>query len=219
MIGLIKKDVLFLKGYSKTVFLIVAMFGILGMTNNTTTSSAFYIPFIAVMMCLSTFNYDDYNKWDTYLLSMPVSRKTVVKSKYIFTIISFIIAIMIGIVVSLLITMVKGNLVVDTFIQDLGSELIYSFAGIAVFLSVMYPLMYKFGAEKGRIYLFVVVIVVMLIGGGIILLGKNLQIQIDMAELEHLFEQFWMILIPLLSALFLYISYRISYRIYQHKEF
>ena len=77
----------------------------------------------------------------------------------------------------------------------------------------MYPLIFKFGMEKGRIVLFILVFVMV----GVITLLKN-TIKIP-TILVVLFNDYWFIVIPIILVISLLISYKISEKIYLKKEF
>lgn len=79
----------------------------------------------------------------------------------------------------------------------------------------MYPLIFKYGIEKGRIGLFVLAFAIGSLAG---FLSNMINIKIP----EHLltfFNNFWFIAIPIVILIMLLISYKISERIYLKKEF
>ncbi|MEL7656992.1 MAG: ABC-2 transporter permease, partial [Bacillota bacterium] len=84
MIGLILKDFYTIRQYSKTMLFMLVFFALIsaGLDN----PAAFFEGFIIIMstmMSIYSFSYDNLAKWDRYGLSLPVTRKEVVASKYI----------------------------------------------------------------------------------------------------------------------------------------
>ena len=86
MLGLIKKDLLMIKGNIKTLAIIFVVFTIMAINGN--GNFAFIPAFMSVMIVMSTFSYDEYNKTDGFITSLPNGKKNAVKSKYISTLIS-----------------------------------------------------------------------------------------------------------------------------------
>ena len=81
MKGLLIKDFLLLRSYGKSLLLMFLLFLIIGATSG----PAFIVGIVmieSVMLAVSTFSYDDMAKWNSYMLAMPVSRKTAVREKY-----------------------------------------------------------------------------------------------------------------------------------------
>ncbi|MBS7021180.1 MAG: ABC-2 transporter permease, partial [Firmicutes bacterium] len=92
MKGLIIKDFLFERQNLKTLLLFAIVFLMMSLSSDHAFSFTFILPFIAIMTCITTFNYDEYNHWDGYMSSFPVTRSQIVKSKYIFTVLMMIVA-------------------------------------------------------------------------------------------------------------------------------
>ena len=81
--------------------------------------------------------------------------------------------------------------------------------------SIIFPMIFKFGIEKGRIILFVGVF-----GIGVLasLLFKNFKMNIPQNIMMFL-EDYWMFIIPIIMISMIFISYKISEKIYLKKEF
>ena len=81
-------------------------------------------------------------------------------------------------------------------------------------ISLLYPIVFKFGATNGKIILFAVVFGI----GGIVALVSNF---IDMTSVINMInglDNYSLIAIPIISVILLGISYLISNKIYQNKE-
>lgn len=209
MIGLIKKDLLMIKSNLKLVGIILFVFFIMAMQGEMDIS---FVPaLISAMLFMSTFSYDEYNKWDAYAITLPNGRKNIVKSKYIATIILVIVAIIITSLLNILVGIINNN--VDY--EKIFSLMAGCGFGVIIIQSIIYPLIFKYGIEKGRIGLFVGVFGVVAIIG---LLSKVININIS-SNLINFIENYWLIIILVISIILLGISYKISEKIYMKKEF
>ena len=210
MIGFMKKDFAMIKSNFKLLGVMFVLFTVMGLMNKMDIS--FILPFISVMIMISTFSYDHYNKWDAYSISLPNGRKNSVKSKYITTIFMTLIVSIITILLSFLISYMNTKTInyEQTLISMLGSI----FGTLLVF-SFMYPAIYKFGVEKARIGIFVVVFGIAIVGG---LLSQYIDFSFVTHSLTFL-EDYLIIILIVTGILMVYISYKISERIYMKKEF
>ena len=209
MIGLIKKDLLMIKSNLKLVIVMLFVFFIMALQGGFNIS--FIPPFIIVMIFMSTFSYDEYNKWDAYAITLPNVRKNVVKSKYIATIILTLLAIIITIILNILVGIISNSLDIDNSI----STLVGCSFGIVCIQAIMYPLIFKYGIEKGRIGLFTLTFAIVGIIG---LLSRLIKVDIPTNIISFL-DNYWFIIIPMVLIIILLISYKISEKIYLKKEF
>lgn len=210
MLGLIKKDFLFLKANLKSIviiFIIYLMFAFQG-----TFDVSFIIPLTGIMLFISTFSYDDFNKWDAYAVTLPDGRKNVVKAKYIASIILTIILIIITLIIELGISHIETN---SVNLDIVMSSLLGTVLSSVIIISLLFPIVFKFGATNGRIILFVVVFAIT----GILALISRF---IDMSYIVNIINEldnYLFIVIFIGLIILLGISYFISSKIYQNKEF
>lgn len=202
MIGLIKKDFLLIKNNIKLIVVIFFIFIVMSLQGSFDIS--FIVPFIVTMLFISTFSYDEYNKWDSYAVTLPNGRKNIVKSKYIASLILTVLSIIITIIISLIIS----KDITKTLETILGV-----FISIIIMESIMYPLIFKYGIEKGRICLFILIILLMSL---LSFITKDNNI---LNSITTFIDNYWYIFTILLPILILFISYKISERIYLNKEF
>ena len=208
MKGLIKKDLLMIKGNLKYALLFLVVFIIISLED---VSIIYYIPtFISMMIFITTFSYDEYNSWDAYAISMPVSRKDIVKSKYIASIILIFIAVIFTLIISLIIGLVYNNI----NFQEIIANVLICAASIIILEAIMFPLIYKFGVEKGRIGIFVGIFGMALLIGFLL---KNFNV--DANNFIVFFDKYYYLIIPITLIIVLVISYLISKKIYWKKEF
>ncbi len=209
MLGFIKKDLLMIKSNIKILVILLIIYALMNFQGQMDLS--FLIPFMSVMIMMSTFSYDTFNKWDAYAVTMPNGRKNSVRGKYIATIILISATTILITALTVIISYTKTN-VID-FENIIGSIVGSIFATILL-QSLMYPAMYKFGPEKARIGIFVIIFGIAIIGG---VVAKYVDLSSIIKMLESI-DAYWMIVFPVAMILMLYISYKISERIYLKKE-
>ena len=209
MKGLIKKDLFMLMGNWKYILICICIFGFISLDGS---QMFYFIPvFICTMLFISTFSYDEYNKWDIYACTLPKGRLQVVRAKYLANLLLVGIAIVVTYALAFIIETTQNNLDISKI-----NELLFGCLFAVILLqSVMYPLIFKFGVEKGRIGLFVGVF-----GGGLLLgwLMNNVSLPFSNAFIMFLTNHLIPILI-LTMIVMLIISYQISKHIYLKKEF
>lgn len=148
MKGLILKDLLNLKGNVKFILLFIIMFGFMSSLGDGNINN--FIGVIIVLcttMIVSTFSYDDLNKWDSYVLTMPINRNDIVLSKYLTMLIFSFIGVLVSLIVSVTIGYFKNTLILNETL--LINALILSIS--VCFGSLILPLIYKFGTERARL--------------------------------------------------------------------
>lgn len=209
MLGMIKKDLFMIRNNLKSLLLAIIIYFFYTMMFDMDMS--FILPFMIMMICISTFSYDDYNNWHSFASSLPKGKINIVKSKYITTISLTIIATIISIICTFIISNFKTTINFSDAISSIGG---YLFA-IFILVSILFPFLFKYGAEKGRIVMFI-------LGMGIvavfILLKKVLNISIP-ANIITFFDSYGLIIFLVLSVIFISVSYLISKKIYLKKEF
>ena len=209
MFGMIKKDIFMIRNNLKTLLLAIIIYFFYTMMFDMDMS--FILPFMIMMICISTFSYDDYNNWHSFSAALPKGKINNVKSKYITTISLTFIAAIISIICTFVISNFKTTINFSDAISSISG---YLFA-IFILVSILFPFIFKYGAEKGRIVMFI-------LGMGIvaifILLKKVLNISIP-ANIITFFDYYGLIISLVLSVIFISISYLISKKIYLNKEF
>lgn len=218
--GLIIKDLLQLKSYRKTLIIFVIVFTLTSIMQEDMNGIGNIITVMMIlvfgMFSIATFSYDEIAKADKYILTLPLTKKDIVLSKYVLVIFSTIIGAIIGGVVSFLIAFILKKSVLN-FMEVITLSLSGIF-GIGFVESIQIPCIYKFGAERGRSQMFVVsAIVISLIFGGIHLIRMaNIEVQSDM--ILNIISKFLPVFFIIITLIMYYISYKISYKIYDKKE-
>ncbi|MBG0766207.1 MAG: type transport system permease protein [Sphaerochaeta sp.] len=155
-----------------------------------------------VMLTITTFAYDQSDGWEAYVSALPVSRKAVVQSKYLFGLLTVLVSVVLVLVFSL----VFRGFQVDVLLNALQLQI-----SIGIFfLSLNYPLILKFGFEKSRVWY--ILVTFLIVGAGSALSSIASQTGFQNNSLVSVF------MVILVVAL-LVVSYFISLGILKRKEF
>ena len=202
MKGLLLKDFYNVKNLILYYALVAAVFAVVSVVSSNIYFFCGFMIFISVGLVSSTISYAAQDKWDRYALSSGVSRRTAVLSKYVFTVVTILCSLALGLILALALGYRQA--------VDFLPVVAYSFAGV-LSVGIVLPCFFRFGVEKARvIYMIVIVFTVALMVGGISLFER----------LNFAAQAPWMlVLLAVLSVAILAISYFVSLRIYRNKEF
>lgn len=206
MLGLIKKDLLLMKTNAKSLLVIFIIY--LLMTINGNFDIVVMFPLFMFVLLISTFGYDEYNNWDAYVNTLPVGRKNIILSKYLTSIILLMCSSIVSCIVAYVLTFFYDKIDLSKSLSYVGGCL----CGMLIAISLMYPLIFKYGSQKGRIAGFV------FIAGSGFLLGILSKIKIFSTIMDS-FEAYFLIAFILLTILILVISYIASVKAYLKREF
>ena len=215
MRGLFEKDFRLLCQNRQTLILFLMMAGFLGLTQNGTFVLG-YLSFMFSILLTSTISYDEMDQGFEFLMTLPVTPKTYVKEKYGFCTVGVIFSVVLSGIIYLIVKGIHGEQIL------LGEELLTVLIFVPIVwcvIAIMVPIQLKFGAEKGRIA------ILMVYGGSAFLLYFVLKwIGEENVKLMTNFLNQWkpeaLVLGGfLLSGLVLVISYGISRRIMEQKEY
>ncbi len=219
MKGLIIKEFLCLKNNKNSLILLLIIFLFSAFFTNYSEFVIFMLPSYSIMLILSNFSYDEYNRFDEYCLTMPFRRREIVRAKYIFSVFMLIISMLICIVIAVIVPLWDSNLKTENTVTSVFAAIFAS----SLVISITLPFIYKYGAQKGRIMLLVVFGGIGLFGGITLRCFENLESDIvtEINKLEDVvnFEFISGIALMLvLSAIIMFASYKISCFIYENKK-
>ena len=210
MMGLVKKDFYLAAGLARSYLIVAAIFLVLSLAGIYEFSFlSSFMSLLCIMLPVNVFSYDEQAKWDKYAAALPGGRRAVVQARYVFTLIVSAGAVVLGGAVG------AAACLLDPTAGETLWEMVLSTAaggGVGIPLNaVMLPLMFKFGVQKGRLYLALVLAI--LFGaflGGVAALASAVQ------------EPSVLILplaaIPAAGLLALVPSYFLSLRIFRKKD-
>lgn len=218
--GLITKDLLQLKSYRKTLIMFIIIFVSISISQETTKGIGGMLVIMLTlglgMFAVTTFNYDESAKADKYILTLPLTRKEIVLSKYVLVICATTIGSIIGMIASGITTFAISKQMPN--IEELLSFGLGAIFGIGIVESIQIPCIYKYGAEKGRLQIFIIAGIGALLIGGLFLIGEKLNLNLPISSILNFINNFWALLLLLGIIITYYISFKISNSIYSKKE-
>ncbi|NCB62629.1 MAG: ABC-2 transporter permease [Clostridia bacterium] len=208
MSGMLLKDWYLMKSAGKSTLSVIAVFVILVLTGvyDITFFNVMFV-MLLTMMPVTAFAYDEQAGWDKYAAATPAGRVGVVRGKYIFSLLLWL--------VSLVLTL--GFTVIAHVLHPEKSVLAESVISGAVVVSVglvmvdiLLPLIFKFGSQKSRVMLILVVGVLVGVGVGasVMMERGGIGMPVQLAGM----------LLPVVALGGFLISYFTSLSIYQKKE-
>lgn len=218
--GLIIKDLLQLKTYRKTLILFIFVFVVSGMQQETMDSAMSMITIMLIlvfgMVGIGTFSYDEMAKADRYILTLPLTRKEVVRAKYVLVILLTLIGAVVGVLASGIISYVMSKELPDFL--ELISYALVGILGIAFVEGIQIPCIYKFGAEKGRIQIFIVIAIMAFLLGGIFYIGEKININLPVNNILNILTNYMPLVLLTATVIIYFVSYKIAYKLYSKKE-
>lgn len=211
MIGLIKKDLFVVKANLKNLIIVVLAFVLMSFQGE--GGFIFMLPFLALMIIMANFSYDDYNKWDAYCIATPGGRKTTVKARYLAT----LILATISTIISAILIYISSKITSDIDLIKSLEELYGSVIALFLVMDIMYPITYKFGIQKSRIVLFTIVFALVSIS---MLFINIFHVKFSMSKsLVDFMNDYFNLIMLFLTICTTYESYKISEKVYLKKEF
>ena len=212
MKSMVLKDLYNMKGSVKSV---LVTFLILAVAMASTGVGVLYATAILCSsMIVSTFAYDDRCGWTKYAMVMPVSRKELVAGKYVMLTLMVVGGIVIGFLASLVSNAITGQIPLNqSGIQELLFSTLVALVIGVVYGSIAIPLTLRFGAEQGRLLLFVAFLVPAAVCFAVYQVGKWLGVVLT--------DQGVVLLVcgvAVAALVWMAVSYRISCGIFAKQE-
>lgn len=217
MRGLILKDFINLKKNLKIFGILTILYGVMSMASGDAGFFSTVFTVLFAVLTLSLYSYDEMAKWDSFALTMPISKDNIVQGKYIMMLLLTLIGIIFGALFSVFICLATGGDSPLSGIQNCG----IAAAIVIFFYSITLPFITKLGVEKARLILFaayiipfaIVLMVKKAVGKGVLTIPDYITTMINT------FEKYAYIIIPIIILLILFISYQVSIQIYRKKDF
>ncbi len=203
MKGLLLKDLINLKSQMKILGLLLLFYIFLAYQNRDLAFLSGMLMILSVMLSITSISFDERAKWDKYALTMPLSRRQLVFSKYILNLLSI----------------TAGCLIIFAVLPLLGGFgqenllILAATSGAALLMnSLLLPIMFKFGVEKGR---YILVMLILIPSVLTMLLPKS--IRFDLTVLDQ-FSSLLAIAFSLLVIGAFAVSLLLSVKIMEAKE-
>ena len=207
MKGLLLKDLFAIRRQGKILLVFVVVYSIYAVMVKNISMLGGMVVLMCAMMPITTMSFDEFCKWDKYALSMPLSRKTIVLSKYSLGIILDLAGILILAPISAIMVLFTKEMKVS---ESLLVLLVIGEVAIT-FLAIILPILFKFGVEKGRMLMMIVIFAPTIL----FLLVSKIGMKVPSEEtIEHLLYAS-----PFAVIAILLLSIQLSINIYEKKEF
>lgn len=206
MKGLFLKDLYMIKKQLYFVYIVYFFFIVLFAFSKT---NMFLLIFPVLFLTSSLINllyYDDLYKWNILECTLPVSRKTIVKEKYILV----ALVLFFSSIIPCIVYYIRNKNFIDT-LNLFYIHLLLSF----IIPTVTLPIYYKLGYGKSRILSMIIAAFV----GGISVLFLNTFLLNKMQEFKPNLSNIFYIMFPIIIVSLIFISYLISVKVYEKREF
>lgn len=217
MKGLFIKDLRLMKNQRNFLITLALMFLVLIVTGVDASFFMGYVPFLLLIVTMSTITYDEQDNSMGFLMALPVSRQTYVLEKYLLSASFGVGGFAVTFVMFLITEKAEGSsMTFENYLLIFMGFLVF----VILFLSLMIPIQLKFGSEKGRMVLFAIFFGII---GLVYLVNKVLTIDLTKTALYETITQLpWGILMTMalvLFVIFVFISAKISLGVMKKKEF
>lgn len=217
MKGLFIKDLRLMKNQRNFLITLALMFLVLIVTGVDASFFMGYVPFLLLIVTMSTITYDEQDNSMGFLMALPVSRQTYVLEKYLLSTSFGVGGFAVTFVIFLITEKAEGSsMTFENYLLIFMGFLVF----VILFLSLMIPIQLKFGSEKGRMVLFAIFFGII---GLVYLVNKVLTIDLTKTALYETITQLpWGILMTMalvLFVIFVFISAKISLGVMKKKEF
>lgn len=150
MNGLILKDMLNLKKQLKFYLLFIFAYAFIAIASKNSSIFGGIVCVLAAMLPITALAFDERSNFTKYALTMAVSRKDIVLSKYIIGVIFSLIGALLNLIF---------NIIINGFSTESIVIPIIMFSLSIIFLSLTLPFLFKFGVEKGRMFMMIILFV------------------------------------------------------------
>lgn len=217
MRGLLVKDFKLMKMQKNFFLIIVAVSIFIVATSEDSSFAIGFLGFVGSLFTLSSISYDEFDNGNAFLFSLPITRKSYVIEKYSFGLIIGCSSWMFGTIISLIAVQIKNT---GSFADTLIIALMV-LPTVLFLLAIMLPFQLKFGGEKGRIAIIGAMGLISVIGIIITKIAEVLGVDFEeiFNRLSTLSIQMSIALLIVVSLFILFLSYGISLKIINKKEF
>lgn len=209
MKGLMMKEFYLLNKYCRACLLIAVVFTACSAVS-TNLFTMFYPAVLGGIIPVTLLSCDEKSKWSVYVKTFPYTRKEIVSSKYLITLI-YLAAVVFLTVVSQEINMLRATGGFQT--QTCLSVVMPLLATGLIVPGILLPAVFKLGVDKGRMVYYVVIVIICGLFGALRVLTDLDRIKIARGQ------NVWFFPVLLGAAVVLFvISWMLSVKFYQERE-
>lgn len=160
MKGLFVKDIRMMMGQKKFFCLVFLMAVVLNFSSDS-VYVVYYLTFVCSFFAMNSISYDEADNGYPFLFTLPIDRSIYVREKYLFGIALNVSSWLAGMCVALIFAVMKNN--IPAFTENILAMALM-LPVMLIFNSVVFPLIFKFGSEKGKIVMLCVFGIAFFIG-------------------------------------------------------
>ena len=222
MKGLLVKDFNILLLQKKFLGMVLMISIILLLTAEDPSFLVGYITVMCGIITVSTINYDEFDNGNTFLFTLPITRKGYVLEKYVLVMLFSGLAWVAATLASILFSVVK--LPSFDVMQGIG-EAVLVFVVCMMFEFIMIPIQLKYGGEKSKVVMVAMVGIVVVLGTILKFVFEKLEgvISIDVEGLIQTLDSIgfaeWIVIVVVASVAVMMISMSVSRQIMEKKQF
>ena len=193
------------------------IFGVLCFFNdNISTFFPVYFPILLGLLATNSFIYDGQSNSERYMLSLPLSKKDIIRGKYIYIFTCNIAGAIIGIVLGIILQSIKNLAALNLeSIISIGAGAV---AGMTVMQSFQIPVIVKFGHEKGRVIQLICIGIILMLTTIVVDSNVLQNFPISLEKTMEFLEKYGVYVIIGIVSLLYGISYKVSSKLYSKKE-
>ena len=212
MKGLLLKDFMNIMRNKKLLILLFVFYIGLGFFMDSNVSVCGMMVFFLSYQLLTAFSFDEAGKWERFAMTMPLSRRQLVNSKYI------LMLLLVGL--GFLLSCVTGGIlnVIHPVEGESFREIVVAAAGVSaaflILFSLMMPFIFWLGMEKARLLLIICFALPALGVYAVVSLVRKYSIPMPGEEDIRLLIS----LVPVFLAGITAVSWLISVRVFRKKE-
>ena len=216
MKAMLIKDLKLMKNL-KHFFLLILVIGVAcSVVYNNPSFVIAYMTVIFSSMAVSTISYDNYENGAAFFFTLPVSRKGYVREKYVLS----MILVVVSLIAASFLSVVTGIARKTPINMDFLVTVLVTFLFAILAVSYMMPIHLKYRADKSKLVIMLGIGIFILIAFFVV---RFLTLWVDIEEYSDYMirNKLPMVIVGMfvLAAVFLTISYNISIRIMEKKEF
>ncbi|CAM5221715.1 ABC-2 family transporter OS=Ureibacillus acetophenoni OX=614649 GN=SAMN05877842_101530 PE=4 SV=1 [Ureibacillus acetophenoni] len=203
--ALLMKDFLML---TKQIKWMIGIFAVFILISLITDMGAVLVIFALIFasLQLSMPSFDEMSKWDKFVNTLPIDRKTIVQSKFILG----LILIIFGMVILTPIVYISSDIINTLTPFEIFQWLVIILSVGLLYISLTIPFYIKFGTDKAKLIIFTIVFIPVFGSSFIQQYFQN----IDMNQLKNFINY-----VPIGAFIILLISYILSVKWYGQKQF
>lgn len=207
MKGLLLKDFYNLRPQLGSYAIVLVFYAVISFMNNSYTMFGAMLGTFSLLLPLTSMALDERSGWEKYALSLPIKRRDIVLSRYLYSMLLCILVF--------LITASMGAFLGAGAVEALSSAA--GSAGISLFyISLLLPFCFHMGVEKARI---IMMIIFLLPAGVIIALSQIKPLSMTLSGIDEGLIVRAATAAPFIAIVVMLLSARLSLFIYNKKEF